>query len=65
MFFQQPARSVEFHFDLDLLEAQTGAHQYFANEINIPAAFIIHAQVIIQIDLACNYFTAAIAPDGE
>jgi hypothetical protein len=65
MFFQQPARSVEFHFDLDLLEAQTVAHQYFSHEINVPSPFIFHAQVIIQIDLACDHFTAAIAPDGE
>ena len=61
LFFQQLPVRVEFHFHFDLLEAMSTAHQHLADKEHFAVIFILHGEVVAQIDMPLDCLTTTIA----
>jgi hypothetical protein len=57
----QRSSGSELHFDFDLLEAKTAAHQHLAAEVDILVIFEVQAELVVQVDAAFDNLAAAVA----
>lgn len=65
MLFEQLTGGVEFQLDLDALETFIFAHQDLAGKKDVAAIFIFGAEIVVQVHVTSDDFSAALAFDGE